>query len=101
MVLSKTDYLEYRECKKNAWVKVHKPEVYKQFPPSDFDLLIMRSGGEVEQIARGLFSDGVLVSGRDAIAQATTMSYIDEKQPVIFQAAIYKILLPRFPVSFH
>ena len=86
MVLSKTDYLEYRECKKNAWVKVHKPEIYKQFPPSDFDLLIMRSGGEVENIARGLFPNGVLVTGRDAIAQATTMSYIDEKQPVIFQA---------------
>lgn len=86
MILSKTDYLEYRDCKKNAWVKVHKPEIYKQFPPSDFDQLIMRSGGEVEKIARGLFPDGVLVSGRDAIAQATTMSYVHEKQPVIFQA---------------
>ena len=86
MVLSKTDYLEYRECKKNAWVKVHKPDVYKRFPPSEFDQLIMRSGGEVENVARDLFPDGILIRGRDAVAQATTLSYIESQQPILFQA---------------
>lgn len=86
IVLSKTDYLEYRECKKNAWMKIHKPDIYKQFPPSEFDQLLMKSGGEVERIARELFPDGILIRGRDAIAQANTLSYLDSKQPILFQA---------------
>ena len=90
MILSKTDYLEYRECKNNAWVKVHRPDIYKQFPPSEFDQLLMRSGGEVEKIARGLFPDGVLINDRDAIGKAKTMSYIHDKQPIIFQAVFQK-----------
>lgn len=86
MVISKTDYLEYRECKMNAWMKIHEPDVYKKFPPSEFDQLLMKSGGEVENVARGLFPDGILIRGRDAIAQATTLSYIESKQAVLFQA---------------
>lgn len=86
MTISKTDYLEYRECKKNAWVRKHKPEIYKKFPPSDFDKLLMKSGQEVEAVARRLFPNGLLVKGLDAIAQATTLSYIENKQSVIFQA---------------
>jgi hypothetical protein len=86
MIISKTDYLEYRECKKNAWVKIYKPDVYKQFPPSEFDQLIMRSGGEVENVARDLFPGGIFIRGRDAVAQATTLSYIEAKQPILFQA---------------
>lgn len=86
MVLSKTDYLEYRECKKNAWVKIHKPDIYSQFPVSEFDKLIMESGGEVELVARKLFPTGVLIEGRDAIAEKKTLEYIEKKEPVIFQA---------------
>lgn len=86
MVLSKSTYLLYRECPKNAWIKVHKPEVYNSFPLSDFDKLIMKSGNEVELAARELFSNGILIDGRDALAQATTLSLIETAEPVIFQA---------------
>lgn len=86
MIISKSDYLRYRDCKKNAWIKVHEPEIYERFPPSEFDQLLMKSGSEVEEIARELFPNGVIVNGRDAIAQAATTVYLDEKRPVIFQA---------------
>ena len=29
MKLSKTDFLIYRECAHNAWMKIHAPEVYR------------------------------------------------------------------------
>ena len=32
MRVSKTDYLVYRDCAHNAWVKVYLPEVYKARP---------------------------------------------------------------------
>lgn len=90
MTLSKSDYLEYRECKKNAWVKIHKPDIYSQFPMSEFDKLIMESGGEVELVARKLFPLGTLIEGRDAIAQKKTLEHIDHKEPVLFQAVFKK-----------
>lgn len=88
--ISKTDYLEYRECKKNAWVKIHKPEIFSQFPLSEFDLMIMEAGGDVEEIARQLFPDGILIEGRDSAAQKLTLEYIQNKQPVLFQAVFEK-----------
>lgn len=90
LTLSKTDYIEYRECKKNAWIKIHKPDVYAQFPPSEFDKLIMEAGGEVEEIARKLFPSGILIEGRDSKAQGLTLKYLQEKQPVLFQPVFEK-----------
>lgn len=26
--LTKTDFLIYKDCAKNAWLKVHKPDIY-------------------------------------------------------------------------
>lgn len=90
IVLSKTDYLEYRDCKKNAWVKIHKPDIYSQFPLSEFDKLLMVSGGEVEKVARKLFPSGIPIKGRDGAAQALTLEYIQKKQSVLFQPIFKK-----------
>lgn len=86
MILSKTDYLVYRECKKNAWMKIHRFDVYSQYPLSEFDQLLMRTGNDVDLIARNLFPSGILIEDRNAFAQATTLSYIQKKQSVLFQA---------------
>ena len=43
MKLSKTNYLVYRDCAHNAWVKAHLPEVYKAKPLSVFDQAIMET----------------------------------------------------------
>jgi hypothetical protein len=55
MKLSKTDFLVYRDCAHNAWLKIHKPEVYGETPPSVFDQSIMETGNEVDKLARDLF----------------------------------------------
>lgn len=68
----------------NAWMRIHKPKNYKQFSLSDFDKLLMKSGQEVEIFVRGLFPEATFINVRDAIAQATTLSYIETKQSVHF-----------------
>lgn len=70
--ISKTDYIIYRECHKNAWYKLHKPDVYFASELSDFEKNIIETGNEVDALARGLFSGGVLVEGRGEDAQKLT-----------------------------
>jgi len=84
-LLSKTNYLIYRECKKNAWIKIHKPEIYSQFPPSEFDKSLMESGYDVEIIARKLFPSGVTVNAYGTRGKKITQDYLQKKKLVLFQ----------------
>jgi hypothetical protein len=86
MKLTKTDFILYRECPNNVWVKIHTPEEYSKFEVSDFEKSLAVMGNEVEKLARGMFPAGVLVEGRGSEAQEFTKKLIVEKTPVIFQA---------------
>ncbi len=66
MKLTKTDYLIWKDCAKNAWLKVHKPDIYFAEPLSAFDQGIIETGNEVDLLARELFPNGILVTGFDA-----------------------------------
>ncbi len=90
MAISKTDYIIWRECPKNAWIRIHKPDIYNALELSEFDRSIMESGNEVEEIARGLFSGGILIKGRDAAAQAKTAQLLVAKTPILFQPVFEK-----------
>jgi len=83
MKLTKTDYLIYRDCAKNAWLKVHKSDIYFSKPLSAFDQTIIDTGNEVDILARGLFPGGVLIDDRDDSVK--TMKLIKSKTPVIYQ----------------
>jgi len=89
-VLSKTDFLIFRECHKNAWLKTHRPEIFHQGGLSEFDKAIIETGNEVETYARQLFPDGVLIEGRDDEAQELTLQHIAKKTPVLFQPVFVK-----------
>jgi hypothetical protein len=89
-MISKTDYLLYRECPKNAWLKIHKPDVYYAGELSDFEKSIIETGNEVEIVARGLFPTGVLIGGRDEGAQRKTALLIESKEKTIFQPIFVK-----------
>ncbi len=109
MKLSKTSYLIYQDCGKNAWLKIHKPEVYKSQPLSEFELMIIETGNDVDTLARGLFPDGVLLEDRDNTVFTKTL--VSNKTPVIYQHNDYRysdgkvtggenklnLLLRRFP----
>jgi hypothetical protein len=85
-LLTKTDFIRYRECPHNVWVKIHEPEEYKKFEISDFEKSLGVMGNEVERLARGMFPNGLLVEGRGNDAQELTKKLIAEKTPIIFQA---------------
>ncbi len=85
-LLSKTNFILYRECPNNTWVKIHEPEEYAKFEISDFEKSLGVMGNEVERLARGMFPSGVLVEGRGEESQKLTNKLIAEKTPVIFQA---------------
>ena len=85
-LLSKTDFILYRECSNNTWVKIHKPEEYSKFEVSDFEKSLGVMGNEVEELARGIFPTGIMVEGRGEDAQKLTKELIAKRTPVIFQA---------------
>lgn len=96
VTVSKTDYLLYRECPKNTWLKIHKPKVYYAGELSDFEKSIIETGNEVESLARQLFPTGILIEGRDLVAQEKTAKLVADvtqtKQGVqtIFQPVFVK-----------
>ena len=82
MKLSKTDFLIYRDCKHNAWVKIHRPEVYRAEPLSAFDLGLLETGNEVDVLARELYPNGTVIRRGDA---ATTARLIEQQEPILYQ----------------
>ena len=90
MTISKTDYLIYRDCPKNAWLKIHKPAIYKKYPLSSFEKLIIQTGNEVEEVARELFPTGVLIHGRDEDAEEETTELLEAKEQTLFQPVFHK-----------
>ena len=100
IILSKTNYLVYRDCKKNAWLKIHRPDIYNASQLSEFEKAIIETGNEVEREARKLFPRGILIEGRDEAAiEATKKLSLGSEAPkweprsqVIFQPAFKKDL---------
>lgn len=85
-LLTKTDFISYRECPNNVWVKWHKPEEYNKFEISEFEKSLGVMGNEVEELARGMFPGGYLIEKRSEGAQELTQKLIADHTPVIFQA---------------
>ncbi len=84
--LTKTDFILYKECPNNIWIKWHKPEEYSKFEVSEFEKSLGVMGDEVEKLARGMFPNGYLIEKRSAGAQELTKKLITEHTPIIFQA---------------
>ena len=83
MQLSKTNFLICLDCFKNAWLKIHKPEIYKQKPLSSFELNIIDTGNQIDEFAQKLFPGGVLVESRDDYE--LTKQLMIKKTAVIYQ----------------
>lgn len=88
--ITKTDYLEYTYCRKNLWLKKHKPELFEGVELSDFEKKIIEEGNLADEEARSLFPGGILVDSYGDDAVKDTNKYIEKKQKVIFQATFSK-----------
>ena len=83
MKVSKTNFLICLDCAKNAWLKIHKPEVYKEKGLSSFEQNIVDTGNQIDELARELFPNGALVESRDDTQ--LTFKLMQEKTSVIYQ----------------
>src|SRR4051794_12212436 len=82
--ISKTDYLLWRQCPKNAWLKIHKPHVYYAAEMTDFERSLLDAGIEVEIAARGLFPDGKLMPSPAALGR-TSAEFLGTNRQTLFQ----------------
>ncbi len=83
MKLSKTNFLICLDCAKNAWLKIHRPDIYKKYPLSSFELNIVETGNQIDVLARDLFPNGTIVESRDDTE--LTKKLMADKTPVIYQ----------------
>jgi hypothetical protein len=83
--ISKTDYMLWRECPRNAWLKVHRPDIYYASQLTEFEKSIIDNGIEVEEVARGLFPSGLLIEGRGEEARQATKKLLAAGTPALFQ----------------
>ena len=90
--ITKTDYLNFRFCRKDLWLKKKDPE---KFPPdklSEFQLELVKEGQQVDSEAQTLFPEGLKIDGDQDIAIAETKFHLEnpDENPTLFQAAIKK-----------
>lgn len=87
MYISKTDYLEYTFCKKNLWLKKHKPELFLGVELSEFEKKIIEEGNAADKAARNLFSEGILIDFVGTSGVEITRDTLAKKPGVVFQGA--------------
>jgi Domain of unknown function(DUF2779)/Domain of unknown function DUF83 len=88
--IAKTDYVLWRECPKNAWLKLHRPDIYYATELTEFEQSVMDAGIEVEVVARRLFPDGKLVTASKTDAPQKTAELVSANSPTLFQPVFEK-----------
>ena len=85
--ISKTDYVLWRACPKNAWLRIHKPKLYYCSELTEYEQSILEMGIEVKRTARSLFPEGLLVPGSKTEATQNTPQCLASKpHGTLFQA---------------
>lgn len=87
--ISKTTFLQFQICPKDTWLRLHKPELVEKFVPTEFEKHLFEQGNEVEEQARQLFPNGVLVTASDDEAVEETRRFMAEGTEAIFQATFF------------
>lgn len=86
MLITKTDYLEYTFCRKNLWLRKHKPELFEDVEFSDFEKKIIEDGNLAESACRKLYPEGVLIESSSKQAVEETKMEIGKGVQTLFQA---------------
>jgi hypothetical protein len=89
--VSKTDYVLWRACPKNAWLRIHKPELYYSTELTEYEQSVIDMGIEVERVARNLFPQGVLVTDTPTETQNNTPNcHPSNPAATLFQAVFQR-----------
>lgn len=86
MLISKSQFLDYLTCPKDAWFRMHQPEL-KEFKVSDTQHNIFDQGYEAEGLAKNLriFSGFVEVVSHGSDAKKEVDELMANKVPAIYQ----------------
>jgi len=84
--ISKTTFLQFQICPKDTWLRLHKPELLEKFVLTEFEKHLLEQGNEVEEQARQLFPNGVLVTATGDEAWEETRRLMASGAEAIFQA---------------
>jgi len=87
MPISKTDYLEYTYCRKNLWLKKHKPQLFDGVELSEFEKKIIEEGNAADTDARNLFPGGTLIDIVGTNAVLATSKALTTRIKTLFQGA--------------
>ena len=86
MLITKSDFLKYKECASYAWFAKNKSEVLTDSAADPFVQGLIDQGAEVEEWAMKLFPEGVHVRAYQEKAVETTQRLLAEGKKTIFQA---------------
>ncbi len=84
-LISKTAFLEYLLCPKNAWLHLHEPKLAECFKLTEYEEMLSKAGQAVEEQAQKLFPKGTLVKTFGNAGIEETKKHIVQKTPVLFQ----------------
>ncbi len=79
--ISKTDFVRYLECPRYGWLYKNRPDLLDKTQSR-----IAKQGGQVEELAHGLFPKGIEVPWKNAFEE--TMKLLKNGTPVIYQATL-------------
>jgi hypothetical protein len=77
-LISKTTFVCFLDCYKNAWLRIHRPDDVGKLELSDFELHLLEQGNEVEVEARKLFPAAVQVTATGDGAVEETVRLMQE-----------------------
>ena len=81
MLINKSDYIRWRECSKNAWLKIHRPDIFYSFELSDFEKGLMKTGNEVDKLSQRYIPDGKIFHIGDV---QESKKVVEKRVPVLY-----------------
>ena len=95
--ITKSDFLDYENCKKNFWLKKNKPELFEEINLSEFDLKIIEEGNFVDKEIKHIFPEGIILDvGENSIKE--TLDQIDNFSTILQGSIECKDFFIRFDV---
>ena len=86
ITITKTDFIDYLSCKKNFWLKKHKPEIFENSSLSDYELKIIEEGNIVDNEIIKIFPEAQIISSfGDKSVEET--NYLLNKKETILQSS--------------
>lgn len=87
LMISKSDFLKYKECSSFFWFWKNDPSVLSKEKEDPFIDRLKSQGYEVELFARQLYPNAILVNGQPKMASEMTSQLINQGTQEIFQAS--------------